>query len=184
MLSKSRRRSSWLGVALLAGLAACRPAALPDTPTPTAMLPTVLPTSTPLAQPAPDFTLTSLTGEVISLSALRGQWVLVNFWATWCLPCITEMPYLQQLGEEYAGRLTVLAINLRESPAEVEAFAQDHNLTLPLLLDPDDAVILGYQALRLPTTVMVDPAGQLVERRLGPLDPTTFDAWLADRLTP
>ncbi len=171
-------------------LAACRPAAplspsaLPTTlPPPTPTIPP-LPSATPLAQPAPDFTLPTLAGDPISLSDLRGQWVLVNFWATWCLPCVTEMPYLQALGEEYAGRLTVLAINLRESPEEVAAFAHQHNLTLPLLLEPDDAVILGYQALRLPTTVIIDPAGQMVERRLGPLDPTTFDAWLAAHLTP
>lgn len=119
---------------------------------------------------APDFTLTGLDNSMYSLSALRGQWVLVNFWATWCGPCIEELPVLQRLSHMYSGELTVLAINMREDLAQVQAFASQHELTIPILLNPPDEVVLAYTVLGLPQTLMVDPAGEIVLRSFGPLE--------------
>ena len=78
------------------------------------------PTSTP--EPADDFTLESLAGDSVTLSDLQGQWVLVNFWATWCPPCVSEMPYLKKIADE--RDMIVLGVNFKESPGTVERFVE------------------------------------------------------------
>ena len=99
---------------------------------------------------APDFTLATSDGKVIQLSALRGRWVLVNFWATWCAPCRDEMPYLDSLATRHANRLTVLAVNIREPRQDVAAFVAELDLQLPVLLAPDDTTLLAYAVRGLP----------------------------------
>jgi len=134
-----------------------------------ACAPVTPPTPADDAFPAPDFTLTALDGETFRLSELRGGWVLLNFWATWCPPCVDEMPALQALDDTYGHRLTVLGINQREDASVVRAFAADHAIRFPLLLNPDDATLLAYQVIGLPQTVLVDPAGNIRFRSFGPV---------------
>ena len=124
-----------------------------------------------------DFTMDTLSGDSIRLSDLRGQWVIVNFWATWCVPCRDEMPVLQALYER--SDVTVLAINQREAAAVVQRYADELGLTFPLLLDPPDQTLIDYMVMKLPQTVVVDPAGELVWRQFGPLQLDRFDAELA-----
>lgn len=133
-------------------------------------------------RPAHDFTLARLDGNAVQLSELRGRWVLVNFWATWCTPCIAEMPYLQSLSENRADQLTVLGINMRESPEEAKRFAREHGITFPLLLKPDDETLLAYNVTSLPRTLIVNPEGEIVREYYGQLLPSIFDPWLEERL--
>jgi thiol-disulfide isomerase/thioredoxin len=156
-------------------------AATPTASAPSAPSPSVEATAVP-AEYAPDFRLTTLTGETVALADLRGRTVLINFWATWCLPCRAEMPYLQALAERYPDQLTVLAINMREDGAGIQPFVDELALTFPILLKPDDETLLNYGVRGLPLTFVVAPDGELRLRRVGPVEPATMDAWLAEAL--
>ncbi len=129
---------------------------------------------------AHNFTLTTLAGDTLSLDGLRGQWVLVNFWATWCPPCVKEMPYLQRLSAE--RELAVLGVNLKESPADVSEFVTGYGISFPILMNPDDITLLMYQARSLPRTFVIAPDGTIALRVVGELAPETFDNWLDERV--
>ncbi len=120
-------------------------------------------------EPASDFYLPMTDGATVRLPDLRGQWVLVNFWATWCAPCREEMPYLTHLASEHAGDLTVLAVNMREPPGVITPFVVELGLDLPILLQPDDATLLAYDVRGLPVSVLIDPDGMAALRAVGPL---------------
>ncbi|MEZ4711991.1 MAG: TlpA disulfide reductase family protein [Caldilineaceae bacterium] len=144
------------------------------------------PTTTPqpTAEPAYNFTLAALTGESITLADLRGRWVIVNFWATWCAPCRAEMPYLQQLAQTHTDTLVVLGINMREEPAEIAPFVEELGLTFPILLNPTNEMLLWYSPRGLPLTSVIAPNGVAAYRQYGPLEPAPFDVWLAEQLSP
>ena len=126
----------------------------------------------PAMFPEPDFTLPTLSGAPIRLSELRGKVVLLNFWATWCVPCRLEMPALETLYQRHkdAG-LAVLTINLDTlSPAVAEAFVQEVRVTFPVALDPSWSIARAYRVLGLPTTYLIDRAGNAVVREVGERD--------------
>ncbi len=125
------------------------------------------PTAT-VGKAAPDFELQNLDGQSISLSDLKGKPVLINFWATWCGPCVSEMPYIQEIYGEWSGKgLMVLAINMGESSSKVEQFLQDHNLSLPVLLDTKQVVARRYNIRGIPTTFFIDKDGTIQEKIIG-----------------
>lgn len=131
--------------------------------------------ATPLAdEPAHVFTLPTLDGAELSPAELRGRWVLVNFWATWCLPCREEMAYLQRLSQENPDEVVVVGVNMRESPEVVQDFVAETGVSFPILLNPDDATLLSYDVRGLPLTAVIAPDGSLWERIVGPLDPERF----------
>ncbi len=146
-----------LAILLLVWLTGCQPVAAP-----------------PVPETAHSFTLSTLNGAELSLTHLRGRWVLVNFWATWCAPCREEMAYLQRLADENPDDLVVLGVNMRESPATVGDFVAETGVTFPILLHPDDATLLAYDVRALPLTALIAPDGSLQERIVGPLDPDRF----------
>jgi len=112
---------------------------------------------------AVDFTLGDLAGEEVSLSDFRGKWVLLTFWATWCGPCLSEMPSLQRFSEEFADEgFVVLAVAVGSQPQEVQRTVQRHQLDFPVLIDSGDKVATRYRAWSVPLTYLVNPAGQLV----------------------
>ena len=109
---------------------------------------------------APDFTLTTLEGRTVTLSGLRGQVVLVNFWASWCGPCKAEMPAIQRVyADDHERGLEVLAITAETSTAPVSAFVQAHHLTFPILLDTHAEVDRLYRVQGTPTSFFVDRRG-------------------------
>jgi len=117
---------------------------------------------------APDFQLQNLDGQPITLSGLKGNPVLINFWATWCGPCVSEMPHLQKIHNEWSDRgLVVLAINIGDSAAEVEQFLHDHNLSLPVLLDTKEVVAQKYGIRPIPTTFFLDKDGIIQVKVIG-----------------
>lgn len=121
-----------------------------------------------VGEAAPNFTLQNLNGQSISLNDLKGKPVLVNFWATWCHPCVSEMPYIQEIYGEWSGKgLVVLAINIGDSSSEAEQFLQNHNLSLPVLLDTNKAVARRYNIRGIPTTFFIDKDGIIQEKIIG-----------------
>jgi peroxiredoxin len=118
---------------------------------------------------APAFSLPKLGGGNVSLDALRGQVVLVNFWATWCKPCEDEMPAMENLyGALRSEGLELVAISVDEDAALVESFGKRLGLSFPLLLDPDKQAAQAYQTYRFPESFLVDREGVVVERYIGP----------------
>ena len=115
---------------------------------------------------APDFQLQNLDGQATSLSYIRGRPVMLNFWATWCGPCRHEMPYLQQIHEEWSG-IVLLTINIGESPARVREFLQTNNLSMPVLLDTTSDVAQKYDITGIPTTFFIDKDGIIQEKIVG-----------------
>jgi peroxiredoxin len=119
---------------------------------------------------APNFTLSTLDGKVITLSDLRGQVVLVNLWASWCGPCRAEMPAIQRVYEIYMDKgFRVLAINVtyQDSRAAAQAFIEGLGLTYPVLLDIDGQVSSSYQLRSLPSSFFIDAEGFIQEIVIG-----------------
>jgi peroxiredoxin len=117
---------------------------------------------------APDFSYRDSEGNDISLSDLRGQVVLLNFWATWCPPCVYEMPFLEDAHQQTQGNAVILAINVGERAATVSAFVEEHGLTLPIILDQNGAIAQQYRANQFPTSVIIDADGIIREYKIGP----------------
>ncbi len=125
---------------------------------------------------APDFTLASLDGKQVTLSALKGSLVFVNFWATWCGPCQVEVPSLKALYEKLKAKgLVILGVDLSESAADVDKFVKDKGMTFPVLLDSDSAVGMIYASQSIPVTYVIDRAGTMLARKVG-FDGTAWDS--------
>lgn len=173
----------WILSALCAvitqSLVACATLPVPATP---GAAPQARPTSPASPEPAHDFSLPTLDDETVALAALQGRWVLINFWATWCEPCREEMPYLQALAEAHADTLVVLGVNMREDRGDVQAFVDAIGIEFPILLHPDDAMLLAYGPRGLPLTYVVAPDGVVAFKQFGPLRPAWFDPWLTAQL--
>lgn len=115
---------------------------------------------------APDFGLYNLEGQYISLSEMLGSLVMLNFWATWCPPCVYEMPYIQQVYDEWLDKgLVVLAINVGESSSQVGQFMQDYGFSFPVLLDTKQVIAQKYNIRGIPTTFFIDKNGVIQEIR-------------------
>ena len=133
------------------------------------------PTSLPLrvGSAAPELRLSDLSGRVVSLAALRGRVVFVNFWGPWCAPCRTEAPSLARFYRKLRDdgfEILAVSVDGPGGPGEVEAFRQEFELSFPILRDPGKKVYRAYQVTGVPETYMIDPHGQLVERFIGPRD--------------
>ena len=123
---------------------------------------------------APPIDLLLIDGTPFSLNQLRGKVVLVNFWATWCEPCITEMPSLQRLREQLtADGFEVLAVNYQEGPARINSFAQKMNLTLPVVRDTDGSIARSWGARVFPASYLVDRDGNIRHSLSGGADWTS-----------
>jgi peroxiredoxin len=121
---------------------------------------------------APGFILNDLSGERVKLEQFRGDYVLLNFWATWCPPCVKEMPSMERLQQDFKDRgIQVVAISLDKEPKEkVAAFVDQLSLTFPILLDPDGIVSGPYGASALPSTFILDPDGRVIAAAKGERD--------------
>ncbi len=127
---------------------------------------------------APDFTLTDLDGNQVTLSEHRGQKVILNFWATWCPPCRAEMPDLDRLARDHQGSVTVLLIDLEEEEGQIRPFLDDIGVTLVPLLDLDAKVAIMYRVGALPTSIIIDEEGVIQEIQAGAV---TYE-WLVEHL--
>jgi thiol-disulfide isomerase/thioredoxin len=153
------RQMSHLAPWLVKVIAAIEPQRPPSSPSPALF-------------PAPDFARPTLSGAAIRLSDLRGKAVLLNFWATWCVPCRTEMPTIEALYQAYRDRgLAVVGINLDMlSTAGLEGFVKEVTVTFPIVLDPSWSTARAYRVFGLPTTYLIDRWGNVVVREMGARD--------------
>lgn len=111
---------------------------------------------------APDFVLTDLNGERHQLSEYKGQGVFVNFWGTWCKPCEKEFPLMEKQYQVYKDQgVEILAVNIAQSDYEVRQFAEQRNLTFPIVIDKDKSVMEAYNIRPLPTTLLVNQEGKI-----------------------
>lgn len=133
---------------------------------------------------APLFLLPDMHGEEISLAQFQGQPVIVNFWATWCAPCIFEMPELQAAYEAHQDSgLVILALNRDEEPNVIGDFLANDlavDLTFPVLLDDHGEVADSYGILNMPTTYFIDPQGKVTAVHRGPLTLKQIETFLAE----
>lgn len=128
--------------------------------------------------PAPDFELLSTDGELISLSGQQGKVVVVNFWATWCGPCVQEIPMFQDYFNQYGSDLVILGINEKESPDVVRAFLKEFNVSYPILFDRSADLAPVYRLMALPVTVFVDRDGILRFHHVGIMSEEQFSNYL------
>ena len=130
-----------------------------------------------LNAPAPPFANSTLDGKIVSLDDLRGTPVIINFWATWCVPCRVEMPELQRLYEDYEERgLRILAVNLGESPDVIEPWVREMGLTFDIVLDPEQNVAAMYRLRGQPSTFVISPEGIIDHISYGPVTMETLRA--------
>jgi len=111
---------------------------------------------------APNFTLKSNADKNIKLSELRGQVVMINFWATWCAPCRQEMPLLNRIYEQYRKTgFVLLGVNIDDKPETAKALAQQLGISFPVLFDTDKQVSQGYNVDAMPSTILIDRSGKV-----------------------
>lgn len=122
--------------------------------------------------PAPEFSLTSPSGTVVNLRQFRGKVVLLNFWATWCPPCVREMPSMEALYQKFKEKdFTVLAVSLDEKGAAVvNPFLEKYKLTFPNALDPESKISRIYGAGALPSSFLINRKGQVIAAAKGERD--------------
>lgn len=129
-----------------------------------------------------DFELPALDGETQRLSDYRGQWVVVNFWATWCKPCRKEIPDLSELHDN-RDDITVLGLAFEDTePADFERFLESYPASYPILVVDvyDPPADLGSPRV-LPTTHLIDASGTLVETWLGPVTSDMITEWIDEQ---
>ena len=111
-------------------------------------------------KPAPDFELKKMDGTLLKLSDLKGRVVVLDFWATWCGPCVASLPKITELGVEYKGaEVEVIAVNIEQTAVEVRTFLDREKIAPTVVLDSDGAVARAYQAQAIPQTVIIDRDG-------------------------
>lgn len=122
-------------------------------------------------EPAPAFDLTRLDDEraTIALADFAGEPLVLNFWASWCVPCRTEMPAYQQVFDEVGDRVRFLGVNVRDRRDDGLAFAADAGVRYPSIFDPQATMTADYDVFGLPTTIFIDERGRIVAQRTGEL---------------
>ena len=120
----------------------------------------------------PEFELESLAGGEVASSSLAGKTVVVNFWATWCQPCVVEHPVLVDGARRYDGRATFLGVIYQDEPEKIQRFIDRAGDWGPTLVDPESKVAIGYGVYGAPETFFIDPEGIIVEKVTGAMSPT------------
>jgi thiol-disulfide isomerase/thioredoxin len=138
-----------------------------------------------VGQPAPALDAADLDGKSWSLEDGRGRLVWINFWASWCPPCRTEMPMMQRLADQYGDRLLILGVNWAEERSTVEDFVERYAITYPILLDPTLENFYRWSPqFGLPRHYFVDERGVVVREVPGELPPAEMVRILAELLGP
>jgi peroxiredoxin len=116
-----------------------------------------------------EITLKDPNGQQVSLSDFRGKIVFINFWTTWCLACVIEMPSMEKLHQKFKDKdFVMLAVNLQESASKIKQFYKEYKLTFTTLLDSTGDVGAGLGIRSIPTTFILDKKGRILGKALGP----------------
>jgi thiol-disulfide isomerase/thioredoxin len=137
-----------------------------------------------VGDPVGGYTLPDVDGNTTALAKWRGKIVLLNFWASWCVPCLHEMPLLAKVQRERAADGVQVVGIAMEQPQSASRFMQRVAVDYPILIgidaDPVPTTAFGDTAGLLPYSVLIGRDGHILETKLGPLDPATIEAWLAE----
>lgn len=126
---------------------------------------------------APAFELLGLDGKTHTLADYKGQTVVLNFWGSWCAPCVKEMPALQEQWKKWESQgVVVVGVNVGEDQMTVRNFAESVGVEFPILMDPDREAVHSYGISPLPTTIFIDPKGRIETIHIGQLDLSTLNA--------
>ncbi|MBI4527049.1 MAG: TlpA family protein disulfide reductase [Deltaproteobacteria bacterium] len=121
--------------------------------------------------PAPQFTLPNLEGGKVGLKDFRGKLLMLNFWASWCVPCREEMPAMERLYQRYKDLgFVILGVNVKDQKKSALSFVRELKITFPIAFDPEGEVGLLYGAWGLPTTYLIDNKGIALARAWGPAE--------------
>ena len=128
----------------------------------------------------PNFTLTTLDGQTVTLSDLKGKKVMLNFWATWCPPCKAEMPHMQSYYEDYAKEknIEIVAVNATKSEKSIDhvkEFASSYDISFPIAIDEGNKVNNLYKVVSIPSTYFNDSEGYVQHYIIGPVDEEKID---------
>jgi peroxiredoxin len=139
-------------------------------------------TATAVASEAKNFSYPDLDGKIHQLSDYRGKWVLVNYWATWCPPCLEEIPELEVFHNNHKDTLAVvLGVSMEGINSDkLREFVEDQFISYPILLAGDDVSQLLGKVPGLPTSYLVDPRGEVVAREVGPIDSAAIEKFIHD----
>lgn len=137
-----------------------------------------------IGKPAPSFTLEDLDGNVVSLEELRGSPVLINFWATWCRPCVIEHPILEAAAERWKDRVHFVGVIYQDEPSLIRRFVASRGAWGPSLVDTDGRTAIAYGVYGAPETFILDRNGIIVEKVVSVVNPrdltARLDSLLAD----
>ena len=137
-----------------------------------------------VGQPAPAFSLQSFDGYEIALADIKGTPIVVNFWASWCKPCLAEHPYLIEIANEYKSKGVVfLGVLYGDTQKKGEIFLKKHGSAYPTLLDPTQRMSIDYGVAGVPETYVLDRTGIILYKFTGPIDPMMLRTLLDDVLS-
>jgi thiol-disulfide isomerase/thioredoxin len=124
---------------------------------------------------APDFKLTALDGKPLTLAALQGKVVLLNFWATWCGPCRAEVPDLVALQDRYKDRLQIIGLNVDDEEADIKQYVEETGINYPVAMTSNDVRIQFGGIPALPTSFVLDTEGRVVQKHVGLWNPGVYE---------
>jgi thiol-disulfide isomerase/thioredoxin len=125
--------------------------------------------------PAPDFKLTALDGQPLTIAAFEGKVVFLNFWATWCGPCRAEIPDLIALEDRYKGRLQIIGLNVDDDQADIQKYVEETGINYPVAMTSNDVRVQFGGIPALPTSFVLDTAGRVVQKHVGLWDPAIYE---------
>ncbi len=127
-------------------------------------------------RPAPDFTLPLIDGGQLQLSSYRGKVVLLDFWATWCVPCREETPHFVELQQKYGAQgLQIIGVSMDDSPEPVHTFYQQYHVNYPVVMGTADVGSAYGGVLGLPIAFLIDREGRIYAKHMGATDVATFE---------
>lgn len=131
----------------------------------------------------PDFTLTTMDGEEVTLSDYKGKKVILNFWASWCPPCKAEMPHMQKYYDKKAKEqnFEILAVNLTSEEKGnrlVEKFLKSYGITFPVPMDESGDIAKNYQVITIPSTFILNTEGEIEHSIIGPMNEDLMETYV------
>ncbi len=132
-------------------------------------------TAQPQIRPAAPFSAKSIDGKTISLESYKGKVIFINYWATWCPPCVAEVPELIQLQKKYAGKIQIIGLSMDDNVADVQKFAARAKFNYPIIMATDELKSKYARISAIPTTVIISKDMMIVQIEAGYHKPEFFD---------
>ena len=127
---------------------------------------------------APPFTVTDMNGQTVSLASLKGKPVFLNFWATWCPPCVGEMPDIQRMYAKYGDKVHFVIVNIDGTKPDVTAFMENHAFSFPVALDTNGSAASAYAVQAIPTSYVIDADSNVVDSHVGALSAGDMESFV------